>query len=129
MTLDRQPRLETERLVLATERYMNSRDFKLLYPEAGEDIKVMGFRRGKSLDVTAAVAFVDRYIDSEETYFARKERMQEAVEEYIRGEVKQLDRVTTSAGAGSAGCISRSPAPPPSPGTAGRSGAATRSTA
>lgn len=88
------PLTETERLVLATERYMNSRDFKLLYPEAGEDIKVMGFRRGKSLDVTAAVAFVDRYIDSEETYFARKERMQEAVEEYIRGEVKQLDRVT-----------------------------------
>jgi len=88
------PLTETERLVLASERYMNSRDFKTLYPEAGEDIKVMGFRRGKTLDLTAAVAFVDRFIDSEETYFARKQRMQDAVEEYIRGEVKTLDRVT-----------------------------------
>lgn len=87
------PLTETERLVLATERYMNSRDFKNLYPEAGEDIKVMGFRRGKTLDLTAAVAFVDRFVDSEETYFTRKQRMQDAVEEYIRGEVKTLDRV------------------------------------
>jgi S-adenosylmethionine synthetase len=88
------PLTETERLVLATERYMNSREFKVLYPEAGEDIKVMGFRRGHVLDLTAAVAFVDRFVDSEETYFARKQRMHEAVEEYIRGEVKTLGRVT-----------------------------------
>jgi S-adenosylmethionine synthetase len=87
------PLTETERLVLATERYMNSRDFKNLYPEAGEDIKVMGFRRGRTLDLTAAVAFVDRFVDSEDTYFTRKQRMQDAVEEYIRGEVKMLDRV------------------------------------
>jgi S-adenosylmethionine synthetase len=87
------PLTETERLVLATERYMNSRDFKTLYPEAGEDIKVMGFRRGGTLDLTTAVAFVDRFIDSEEMYFSRKQQMQEAVEEYIRGEVKSLDRV------------------------------------
>jgi len=88
------PLTETERLVLATERYMNSRDFKTLHPEAGEDIKVMGFRRGGVLDLTTAVAFVDRYVDSEEAYFARKRRMQEDVEEYIRGEVKTLDRVS-----------------------------------
>ena len=87
------PLTETERLVLATERYMNSRDFKTLYPEAGEDIKVMGFRRGGTLDLTTAVAFVDRFIDSQAMYFSRKQRMQEAVEEYIRGEVKSLDRV------------------------------------
>src|SRR4030067_161630 len=73
---------------------MTPRAFKTLYPEAGEDIKVMGFRRGGTLDLTTAVAFVDRFIDSQAMYFSRKQRMQEAVEEYIRGEVKSLPRVT-----------------------------------
>jgi S-adenosylmethionine synthetase len=90
------PLTETERLVLATERYMNSRDFKAQFPEAGEDIKVMGFRRGGTLDLTAAVAFVDRFVDSQASYFTRKQRMQEAVEEYIRGEVQVLERVALS---------------------------------
>ncbi|MDQ7844244.1 MAG: methionine adenosyltransferase [Armatimonadota bacterium] len=87
------PLTETERLVLQTENYMNSPRFKEMFPEAGEDIKVMGFRRGAALDLTAAVAFVDRFIDSEETYFRRKRQMQEAVEEFIRGEVRTLERV------------------------------------
>jgi len=87
------PLTETERLVLQTENYMNSPRFKEMFPEAGEDIKVMGFRRGPVLDLTAAVAFVDRFIDSEETYFRRKGQMQEAVEEFIRGEVRTLERV------------------------------------
>jgi S-adenosylmethionine synthetase len=90
------PLTETERLVLASENYMNSLAFKALFPEAGEDIKVMGFRRGKELDLTAAVAFVDRFVDSEDTYFRRKTQMHEAVEEFISGEVKTLGKVTLS---------------------------------
>jgi S-adenosylmethionine synthetase len=38
------PLSELERIVLAVERSLNSRDFKERYPETGEDIKVMGFR-------------------------------------------------------------------------------------
>lgn len=90
------PLTETERLVLATENYMNSPAFKSLFPEAGEDIKVMGFRRGKELNLTAAVAFVDKFIDSEDMYFRRKTQMHEAVEEFISGEVKTLGKVTLS---------------------------------
>lgn len=90
------PLTETERLVLATENYMNSPAFKTLFPEAGEDIKVMGFRHGKELDLTAAVAFVDRFVDSEDSYFRRKAQMHEAVEEFLSGEVKTLGRVTLS---------------------------------
>lgn len=90
------PLTETERLVLSTENYMNSPAFKALFPEAGEDIKVMGFRRGKELNLTAAVAFVDRFVDSEDAYFRRKGQMHEAVEEFISGEVKTLGRVSLS---------------------------------
>lgn len=87
------PLSETERMVLATENYMNSPAFKALFPEAGEDIKVMGFRRGRELHLTAAVAFVDRFVESQDAYFRRKEQMHEAVEEFIRGEAKTLGKV------------------------------------
>jgi len=90
------PLSETERLVLSTENYMNSPGFKALFPEAGEDIKVMGFRRGKELNLTAAVAFVDKFVDSEDAYFRRKGQMHEAVEEFISGEVKTLGKVSLS---------------------------------
>ncbi len=88
------PLTETERLVLLTERYMNSPAFKEQFPEAGEDIKVMGCRRGDELSLTAAVAIVDRFIDSEETYFRRKAQMHEAVEEYIRSEARALRKIS-----------------------------------
>lgn len=78
------PLTETETLVLEVERYINSPDFKARFPEAGEDVKVMGFRRGRELHLTIAVAFVDRFIDSEETYFRRKREMQDAIEDYVR---------------------------------------------
>jgi S-adenosylmethionine synthetase len=78
------PLTATERTVLETERYMNSPDFKRLFPEAGEDIKVMGIRTGRTLHLTVAVAFVDRFIDSEATYFRRKAEMHEAVLEFVR---------------------------------------------
>ena len=90
------PLTETERLVLSSENYMNSPAFKALFPEAGEDIKVMGFRRGKELNLTAAVAFVDKFVDSEDVYFRRKGQMHEAVEEFISGEVKTLGKVSLS---------------------------------
>ncbi len=90
------PLTETERLVLLTEKHMNAPEFKAQFPEAGEDIKVMGFRRGRDLNLTAAVAFVDRFIDSEATYFRRKQQMHDAVEEFIRSDAKTLDRVTLS---------------------------------
>ena len=35
---------ETERLVRETEQFINSRTFKEEFPEAGEDVKVMGVR-------------------------------------------------------------------------------------
>lgn len=78
------PLSPTEQTVLDVERLMNSRTFKEHFPEVGEDIKVMGFRRGDELHLTAAVAMVDRFIDSEATYFRRKADLHDAVMDYIR---------------------------------------------
>jgi S-adenosylmethionine synthetase len=73
------PMTETERLVRETEQFINSRTFKEEFPEAGEDVKVMGVRLGRVLRLTTAVAFVDRFIDSEDRYFRRKTALYEAV--------------------------------------------------
>ncbi|HEY5604502.1 MAG TPA: methionine adenosyltransferase [Gammaproteobacteria bacterium] len=66
---------ELEKLVYAVEQQLNSASIKSEHPEIGEDIKVMGVRRGESIVLTVACAFVDRYIASVDDYFARKEKL------------------------------------------------------
>ncbi len=63
----------TERVVFDLERYLNSKSFKDKYPETGEDIKVMGLRKGEALDLTVAMPLLANYIQSEKEYFERKD--------------------------------------------------------
>jgi len=77
------PMTRTEKTVLAAERYLNSKEFKQRYPETGEDIKVMGFRNCNDLKLTVAMAFVDRFIDSEKDYFEKKEKILEEINRYV----------------------------------------------
>ncbi len=73
-----------EQVVRDTELFINSARFKAEFPEAGEDVKVMGFRYDDSIELTIAVAFIDAYVESEEQYFARKREMLNAIDEHIR---------------------------------------------
>ena len=61
------PLSETEQIVYNTERSLNT-TYAAENPEVGQDIKVMGKREGDHIDVTVAVAMIDEYIDSLETY-------------------------------------------------------------
>jgi S-adenosylmethionine synthetase len=88
------PLTETEQVVLAAERYINSAEFKTRFPETGEDVKVMGVRRGRRLDLTASVPLLDRYVESEGEYFRRKEAVHEAVIAYLRSRLDRLEEVT-----------------------------------
>jgi S-adenosylmethionine synthetase len=88
------PLTETERIVLATERHLNSSEFKKAFPEAGEDIKVMGFRRYRDLTLTVAMAFVDRFVSSEKGYFARKAEIRAAIEAFVANEKRNFGKVT-----------------------------------
>jgi S-adenosylmethionine synthetase len=87
------PLTETERLVLAAEQWLNSPDFQRQFPEAGEDVKVMGVRRDRDLTLTVALAFVDRFVADARSYFRRKEEMRLALTEYLTGRLHALDRV------------------------------------
>jgi S-adenosylmethionine synthetase len=88
------PLSETEELVLATERYLNSTAFKAAYPEAGEDIKVMGYRFGHHLTLTVAIAFVDRFIRDEKTYFERKAAIHDDLQTFVERQRRTIDQVT-----------------------------------
>jgi len=74
------PLTETERIVLETERQLNGR-YSDEHPAVGQDIKVMGKRESETIDVTVAVAAVDRYVDGIEGYDAVMEGVRAFVED------------------------------------------------
>lgn len=76
------PFTDTESAVLEVEKFINSAKFKSEFPASGEDVKVMGFRNGNNLDLTVAIAFVDRHISSEKDYFTKKQEMLNAINEF-----------------------------------------------
>ncbi len=61
------PLTETEQIVLKTERHLNG-PYADNNPEIGKDIKVMGKREHDTIDVTLAVAMVDRHIADLDEY-------------------------------------------------------------
>jgi S-adenosylmethionine synthetase len=79
------PFTSTENLILDLERYLNSAEFKKSYPESGEDIKLMGLRNQDYLNVTVAMAMVDRFIDDEADYFKKQCEIHEAIHEFVDG--------------------------------------------
>jgi S-adenosylmethionine synthetase len=77
------PMTRTEQIVLKTEKHVNSEDFKKKFPESGEDVKVMGFRKNDELNLTISMAFVDRFVESEEDYFKKKAVILEEIREFV----------------------------------------------
>ncbi len=86
------PMSATEKVVFDTEKFLNSREFKKSFPETGEDVKIMGFRKERNFKITVAMAFVDRFIDSEEDYFRKKEEVSEEIKQFIDSRV-DMDKV------------------------------------
>jgi S-adenosylmethionine synthetase len=74
------PLSPTEELVLGTELLLNSKPFKKKYPEVGEDVKVMGMRKGRKLDLTVAAAMVSSLIPDASHYVSVLQDVHEEVE-------------------------------------------------
>jgi S-adenosylmethionine synthetase len=68
-----------ERTVLTVERQLNAPAEKVSAPEIGEDIKVMGMRRGGAVALTVGCAFVDRFVRDLGAYVEKRARLAEAV--------------------------------------------------
>ncbi len=87
------PMTKTETIVLKTERYVNSKDFKNKFQESGEDVKVMGLRKNNDLRLTVSMAFVDRFVQSEREYFEKKAVILEEIDRFVK-ENTDFDKVT-----------------------------------
>lgn len=70
-------RLET--LVYEVERFLNSKEFKHQHPAVGEDVKVLGLRKGRKITLLIASAIVSKYILTPQMYFNLKEEVIEEV--------------------------------------------------
>lgn len=76
------PLSELEKLVLETEKFLNSPKGKEKFPALGEDIKVMGVRKGEIITLTVAAAFVASKVSDRSTY----EDIKKEVVRYLREE-------------------------------------------
>jgi S-adenosylmethionine synthetase len=74
------PLTPTEDLVLSSEKLLNSAAFKKKYPEVGEDVKVMGMRRGKKLETTVAAAMVSSKVPNASHYVSVVEDVHDELE-------------------------------------------------
>jgi S-adenosylmethionine synthetase len=88
------PLTDTERLVLETERFLNGPAFKGRFPFTGEDVKVMGMRRGRALDLTVAMPFLDCAIASEAQYFQAKEETIAALHSHLAEHGRGLESIS-----------------------------------
>ncbi len=75
------PFTDVERVVLETEKFLNSRDYKKRVPAVGEDVKVMGMRDGENITLTIAIAFVSKFIGSIDEYVKTKESVERDIVE------------------------------------------------
>ena len=87
------PFTKTETLILGLELYLNSRTFKKSFPESGEDIKLMGLRKNNELNITIAMAMVDRFIKNEADYFKRLDEIRDAIHDYVDDKLG-FDKIT-----------------------------------
>ncbi len=88
------PLSETEQLVLDTELYVNSSEFKTRFPETGEDVKVMGVRRQRHLQLTVAMPLLDRYVGSVDDYFEKKTTVEQAILRYVGERTESIHELT-----------------------------------
>ena len=89
------PMTKTETIVLKTEQYVNSEGFKKEFPESGEDVKVMGLRRGNELRLTVSMAFVDRFVESEREYFKKKAEILKEINRFVK-ENAEFERIVVN---------------------------------
>jgi S-adenosylmethionine synthetase len=91
------PFSQTENLVLRTEELING-PLKKDLKEVGQDIKVMGVRKGDAIRLTIAAAMVDRYIPDKDHYRSVIEELRERVLKNAEKQTKRAVKVDINTG-------------------------------
>ncbi len=69
------PMTDAEKLALETEKFINSEEGKKIFPQVGEDIKVMALRHEKEIKLTIAAAMISKLIKNKEDYLEIKRQL------------------------------------------------------
>ncbi len=77
-----------ESVVFDTERFINASNLKKKIPEIGEDIKVMGLRTGKQINLTIAGAMISKLVPDLGHYVSVKEELKKSIDDFV---VKKCD--------------------------------------
>lgn len=80
------PYTDLERVVLGAERALNARQTRANHPVIGQDVKVMGVRRGDRVELTVACAMVARHAKDLDAYLRAKETAKGLVRDAARAE-------------------------------------------
>ncbi|MCS4540835.1 MAG: methionine adenosyltransferase [Euryarchaeota archaeon] len=73
----------TEKIVLNTEKMINSEEFKKEFPVTGEDVKIMGLRNKDKVILTIATSFIDRFVKDSNDYVRQKKEVIEKISEHV----------------------------------------------
>jgi S-adenosylmethionine synthetase len=90
------PLSDLERIVLESEKYLNSGEYKKAHTEVGSDIKVMGLREKDKVRITVACAFIAKFIPDTDTYARCKERVRDDVLRVVKKLTKKEVEVSVN---------------------------------
>jgi len=85
------PYSKLENLVFNTERLLNSKEIKAKIPEIGEDIKVMGLRKGNRIELTVAMAVISQLVEDVNQYINVKEEAKNQILDLVAKLVPNYD--------------------------------------
>lgn len=85
------PLTETELIVLEAERFLNSPACQSEFPALGQDVKVMGVRHDRQLDLTAAAAMIGRHLRDCREYFDVKREVCRRLTDHLESMLMRLD--------------------------------------
>lgn len=81
----------TENIVKDLELYLNAKSFKSKHPFSGEDVKIMGGRIEKKLNLTIAMGFVSKFVDDEGSYWEYKAKMMEEIRKFVETKISDSE--------------------------------------
>lgn len=88
-TVSYYPMSKLEQTVLNIEQELNSNEYKQKNPWTGNDIKVMGIRKDKKIEITCCVPLISIYVKNLEDYMAKLDMIREDIMKIIRKKFKK----------------------------------------
>lgn len=82
-TVSYYPMSNLERTVLEIEQTLNSKEYKEKYPWTGNDIKVMGIRKDKKVEITSCVPLISHYVKDLEDYINKLNLIREDIKTIV----------------------------------------------